>query len=137
MHSPQFFDDNKMNLYLHYEDIYLDGDEGEINLPLYVKKSAFFKSTSQEMKMRLMTSLIDENYLDKKRLAEMAEDMSEKELKKIFVQRTEATLTLIDRNMCIPLLNMLRKAALIKDYEFRDDGKVFVTIRRSVFEDEE
>ncbi|MGO2569751.1 MAG: YobI family P-loop NTPase [Serratia proteamaculans] len=137
MHSAQFSDDNKMNLYLHYEDVYLDGDADEINLPLYVKKIAFFKSTSLEMKVRLMTSIIGENYLDKKRLAEMAEDMSEKELKKIFVQRTEATLTLIDRDMFIPLLNMLRKAAMIKDYEFRDDGKVFVTIRRSVFEDEE
>lgn len=137
MHSPQFSDDNKMNLYLHYEEIYLDGDEGEINLPLSVKKSAFFISTSQEMKMRLMTSLIAGNYLDKKMLAEMAEEMSEKELQKIFVQRTAATLTLIDRDMCVPLLNILRKAAMIKDYEFRDDGKVFLTIRRSVFEDEE
>lgn len=81
-----------------------------------------------------MTSLINENFHDKKILAGMAENMSENELKKIFTQRTAATLTLIDRDLCIPLLDTLQKPALIRDYELRDDKKVFVTIQRSVSE---
>lgn len=137
MHSNLFSDNNKMKLYLHYEEHYLDGEETDINLPQEIIISAFSVSTSQEMKMRLMTSLIANNYLDKKVLADMAGKMSESELQKIFNQRTVATLTLVDRDICVPLLDALRKVALIKDYEFRDDGKVFVSIRRSVSENEE
>lgn len=48
----------------------------------------------------------------------------------LFTQRTVATLTLIDRDVCIPLLDALQKAALIRDYELRDSEKVFVTIQR-------
>ena len=137
MHSPLFSSANKMALYLHCEEYYLDGDEGNINLPRDIKISAFFATTSQEMKMRLMTSLIATNFRDKKRLAEMVGKMDESELQKIFTQSTAATLTLNDRDICVPLLDALREAALIKGYEFRDDGKVFVTIRRSVSENEE
>jgi len=137
MHSPLFSNDNKMALYLHYEEYYLDGDEGDINLPQDIKISAFFATTSQEMKMRLMTSLIATNYRDKKRLAEMVGKMDERELQKIFTQSTAATLTLNDRDICVPLLDALREAAMIKGYEFRDNGKLFVTIRRSVSENEE
>ncbi|WP_455821219.1 YobI family P-loop NTPase [Pseudomonas cerasi] len=137
MHSPLFSSANKMALYLHCEEYYLNGDEGDINLPKDIKISAFSATRSQEMKMRLMTSLIATNYRDKKRLAEMAGEMDESELKKIFAQSTAATLTLNNRDICVPLLDVLREAALIKSYEFRDDGKVFVTIRRSVSENEE
>ena len=94
-------------------------------------------SNNQEMKMRLMTALIAKNFRDKKLLAEMTERMSERELKKVFTHKGEATLALIDRDLCVPLLDALRKAALIKDYEFREDGKVFVTIQRSVNENDE
>jgi len=137
MHSPLFSSTNKMALYLHCEEYYLNGGEGDINLPQDIKISAFSATRSQEMKMRLMTSLIATNYRDKKRLAEMAGKMDESELQKIFTQSTAATLTLNDRDICVPLLDALREAALIKSYEFRDDGKVFVTIRRSVSENEE
>lgn len=137
MHSPLFSDNNKMKLYLHYEEYYLDREEADINLPQQIKISAFSVSTSQEMKMQLMTSLIVNSYCDKKVLADMAGKMSEIELQKIFNQGTAATLTLVDRDICVPLLDALRKVALIKDYEFRDDGKVFVSIRRSVSENEE
>ena len=137
MHSPLFSDDIKMELYNHYEEDYLVGDEADIDLPQEIKASAFMVSNNQEMKMRLMTSLIAKNFRDKKVLAEMTGRMSERELKKIFTHKGEATLTLIDRDLCVPLLDALRKAALIKDYEFRDDGKVFVIIQRSVNEDDE
>lgn len=137
MHSPLLSDDIKMELYNHYEEDYLVGDEADIDLPQEIKASAFMVSNNQEMKMRLMTSLIAKNFRDKKVLAEMTGRMSERELKKIFTHKGEATLTLIDRDLCVPLLDALRKAALIKDYEFRDDGKVFVIIQRSVNEDDE
>ncbi|MGP4132264.1 hypothetical protein OJE16_22020 [Pantoea tagorei] len=66
MHSHLFSDNNKMKLYLHYEEHYLDGEETDINMPQEIIISAFSVSTSQEMKMRLMTSLIANNYCDKK-----------------------------------------------------------------------
>ncbi|MBT0722513.1 hypothetical protein HGT70_14680 [Rosenbergiella collisarenosi] len=132
MYSPLFSYSIKIKLYKYYEEYYFNNHEGEINPPQDIKISVFSESHSQEMKIRLMTSLINENFHDKKILAGMAENMSENELKKIFTQRTAATLTLIDRDLCIPLLDTLQKAALIRDYELRDDKKVFVTIQRSV-----
>ncbi|MCW0323452.1 hypothetical protein NB714_004313 [Pantoea dispersa] len=137
MHSPLLSHDNKIRLYLHYEDHYSAEVKNDIHLPEDVKKSAFFISTTQDMKMRLIASLVAGHYRDRVKLAEMAEELSEKELKKIFIQRTSATLTLTDRDACVPLLNVLREATLIKDYEFRDDGKVYVSLRRPVSEDEE
>ncbi|MEN4578077.1 P-loop NTPase fold protein [Pantoea agglomerans] len=134
MNSTLFSDKNKMDLYHYYEEHYLDGPESEINLPQDIKIIAFSASNSQEMKMRLVTSLIDHDFRDKVKLADMAEELSENELRKIFVQKTEATLALNDRDICIPLLDTLRKSALIKDYDLREDGKVFVTIRRPVSE---
>ncbi|QZY92949.1 hypothetical protein K7H94_22710 (plasmid) [Pantoea dispersa] len=92
-------DANKMALYLHCEEHYLEGNEVDINLPQDIKISAFSATRNQEVKMRLMTSLIANNYRDKNRLAEMAGKMSESELQKIFTQSTAATLTLNDRDL--------------------------------------
>lgn len=51
----------------------------------------------------------------------MAETMQESELKKIFNQETSTMLTLYDRDRCIPLLEDIRQAGMIKAYALSDE----------------
>lgn len=127
MYSSQVSSDNKMKLFEKYADHYREGDEEDINLPEAMKIIAFFNSDN-EMKIRLMISLLSEGYGDRSKLAEMASVMEEKELSKIFTQRT-ARILLNDRDSCRPLLDKLKSSGIIKEYEFRDDGKVDFKMR--------
>ncbi|WP_110877665.1 hypothetical protein [Franconibacter helveticus] len=131
MHSTLLSDDNKMQLYCKYEDYYFELDEENINIPDEVKIGAFFMSSNEVMKIRIISSLIANNYRKRSVLALMADKLQENELKKIFSNKTSATLSLNDRNNCVPLLDKIQRAGLIKDYDLRDDGKVSVTIRSS------
>lgn len=127
MYSSQVSSDNKMKLFEKYADHYREGYEEDINLPEAMKIIAFFNSDN-EMKIRLMISLLSEGYRDRSKLAEMASVMEEKELSKIFTQRT-ARILLNDRDSCRSLLDKLKSSGIIKEYEFRDDGKVDFKMR--------
>jgi hypothetical protein len=58
----------------------------------------------------------------------MASAMEEKELSKIFIQKT-AKILLNDRDNCRPLLDALVSSEMVKEYKFRDDGKVDLKMR--------
>ncbi|MCA1179733.1 MULTISPECIES: hypothetical protein [unclassified Pantoea] len=128
MYSPHLSPDNKMALYRQYEDYYREVDEESINLSEEVKRAAFYVASDEEMRTRLMTSIISGGCRDRIRLAEMTKIMDEKELYKIFTQKT-ATLSLNNRDACLRLLDKLQQAGMMKESEFRDDGKVFVKMR--------
>lgn len=130
MFSPDISYDNKAKLFENFADYYHDGDAENIELPEEMKISFFFISDN-EMKLRLMISLVSEGYRDRTKLAEMASVMEEKELSKIFIQKT-ARILLNDRDNCLPLLNKLVSSGIVKEYEFRDDGKVDLKMRVGV-----
>lgn len=127
MFSPQISYDNKIKIFENFADYYREGDAEDINLPEAMKISAFFNSDN-EMKLRLMISLVSEGYRDRVKLAEMASVMEEKELSKIFTQKT-ARLLLNERDNCRLLLDKLVSSGIVKEYEFRDDGKVDLKMR--------
>ncbi|MBK0098860.1 hypothetical protein IBT49_22955 [Erwinia sp. S63] len=128
MYYSRLSQDNKMALYRQYEHYYREVDEESINLPEDVKQAAFYVTSDEEMRIRLMTSIISGGCRDRIRLAEMTKIMEEKELYKIFTQKT-ATLSLNNRDACLRLLDKLQQAGMMKESEFRDDGKVFVKMR--------
>ncbi|MDF7630732.1 hypothetical protein PUG46_15835 [Erwiniaceae bacterium L1_55_4] len=136
MYSDRISSENKLKLYSHNVEYYREGDARDINLPNEIKISAFFCSSDEEMNLRLFTSLVAGHYSNRSVLASMAEKLSENELQKIFIQKTGATLSLNDRDNCEPLLEQLQHAGMIKSFEFRDDGKVFVSIRGAASDDD-
>lgn len=127
MFSPDISDDNKAELFANFADYYHDGNAGDIKLPEKMKIS-FFSISDDKMKLRLMISLVSKGYRDRTKLAEMALTMEEKELSKIFIQKT-AKILLNDRDNCQPLLDALVSSGMVKEYIFRDDGKVDLKMR--------
>lgn len=127
MFSTDVSYDNKAKLFENFADYYHDGDAGDIKLPEKTKIS-FFSISDDRMKVRLMISLVLSGYRDRSKLAEMASAMEEKELSKIFIQKT-ARILLNDRDNCQPLLDALVSSGMVKEYIFRDDGKVDLKMR--------
>ena len=130
MFSPYISYDNKAKLFENFSDYYNDGVAEDIELPEELKIEFFFTSDN-EMKLRLMISLISHGYRNRKKLAEMASTMEEKELSKIFIQKT-AKILLNDRDNCRTLLDALVSSEMVKEYIFRDDGKVDLKMRLGI-----
>lgn len=127
MFSPIISYDNKIKLFEHFDNYYREGTVEGVNIPEAIKVNAFFNSDN-EMKLRLMISLVSEGYRDRVKLAEMASVMEEKEISKIFTQKT-ARILLKDRDNCRPLLDKLVSSGIVREYGFRDDGKVDLKMR--------
>ncbi|AUX71933.1 hypothetical protein SM114_03565 [Erwinia pyrifoliae] len=120
-------DSLKNALIIQQAEYYLSLPDNELPLSEEQKLSVFYLSQDERFKMKIMRTLILSRYRNRAVLGQMAETLQNSELKKIFNAKTRATLTLNDRESCIPLLNDLRQAGLIKDYELREENKVFVT----------
>lgn len=126
--SVAFPDSLKKALIIQQTEYYLSLPDDELPLSEEQKLGVFYLSHDERFKMKIMRSLILSGYRNRAVLAQMAEKMQDSELKKIFNQKTSATLTLYDRGSCIPLLDDLRQAGIIKDYELPEENKVFLTL---------
>lgn len=118
----------KNALIIQQAEYYVSLPDDELPLSEEQKLGVFHLSEDERFKMKIMRSLILSGYQKRAVLAQMAEKMQESELKKIFNAKTRATLTLNDRESCIPLLEDLRQAGIIKEYELPEENKVFVTL---------
>ncbi|WP_244643560.1 hypothetical protein [Erwinia persicina] len=126
--SVAFPDSLKKALIIQQAKYYLSLPDDDLPLSEEQKLGVFHLSEDERFKMKIMRSLILSGYRNRAVLAQMAEKMQDSELKKIFNQKTSATLTLYDRGSCIPLLDDLRQAGIIKDYELPEENKVFLTL---------
>ncbi|MBC3995272.1 hypothetical protein H8R20_06615 [Morganella morganii] len=126
--SHAFPDLLKKTLVIQQTEYYLSLPEDELPISEALKLDVFYLSQDEKFKMKIMRSLILSQYRNKTVLAQMAKKMQESELKKIFTQKTSATISLNDRDSCIPLFDDLRQAGMIKAYDLRDEGKVFLIL---------
>ncbi len=126
--SNYFPDDMKKALIIQQTEYYLSLPDDELTLSEEQKLGVFYLSQDEMFKIKIMRSLILSGYRNRAVLGQMAEKMQESELKKIFINQTSATLTLNDRDSCIPLLDDLRQAGMIKAYALRDEDRIFLTI---------
>jgi len=126
-----FPDECKRMLIIQQADFYLSLTEEILPLSENIQLSVFSLSQDDKFKMKILRSLISSGFRNKTVLASMADKMVESELKKIFTQKTSATLSLNDPSSCIPLFEDLQKAGIVKTYGIREEGKVFITLRDS------
>lgn len=126
--SVSFPDSLKKALIIQQTEYYLSLPDDEMPLSEEQKLGVFHLSEDERFKMKIMRSLILSGYRSRAVLAQMAEKMQESELKKIFNAKTRATLTLSNRESCIPLLEDLRQTGIIKEYELPEENKVLIIL---------
>lgn len=126
-----FPDEFKKKLIIEQKDFYLSLTSDILPLSRHIQLGVFNLSQDDSFKMKILRSLILSGFRDKTALASMAAQVHESELKKIFTQKTSATLSLNDPSSCIPFFDDLQKAGFVKAYTLHEEGRVHLSLRDS------
>ncbi|MBT0385563.1 DNA-binding protein [Morganella morganii] len=135
MHSELFEVEEKVNLVLYYASYYLECED--VNLPKDVLTRTLPLTADKEFRVKLFIKLISTGYLNEECFIRFCQLIDEEDLKAVFIQRTQATVTAIDEDNVLAILESLKEANFIKEYEHRDDGKFFISIKPRFISDSE
>lgn len=122
-----FTEQERVELVLRFIDYFIASDIVDLNIPNNVLLQAFNSTNNEEFKLLLFTRFIVTG-LNKHQLAELCHHLGEDELRNIFINRTQATISVVNRENVISILEHLRAVRLIKDFREREDGKFSVVI---------
>lgn len=116
-------------------DYFIASDIADLNCPNDVLLRVFNSTSHAEFKVMLFTRFIVTG-LNKYQLAELCHQLGEDELRHIFVNRTQATISVVNRERVISILEHLQIVRIIRIFEERDDGKFAVVILPDLEDDD-
>ncbi|MEX7536669.1 DNA-binding protein [Providencia rettgeri] len=122
-----FTEQERVKLVLRFIDYFIASDIVDLNIPNNVLLQVFNSTNNEEFKLLLFTRFIVTG-LNKHQLAELCHHLGEDELRNIFINRTQATISVVNRENVISILEHLQAVRLIKDFREREDGKFSVVI---------
>jgi hypothetical protein len=136
MHDSCFTVVERASLVSLFIDYYSDLDTTELNLPHDVILTVINTSENKLFKIRLFVKLISMGYRHKSDLAELCHQIDENELQNVFIKRTQATITVTEKEHVILILEKLQSVHMIKSFQAREDGKITVIINPGTEEEE-
>ncbi|VYU78322.1 DNA-binding protein [Metakosakonia massiliensis] len=123
----------KADLVSLFIDYFIAYDIDDLYFPNDVLLRVFNATSSKEFKVMLFKRFIVKG-LDKHQLAGLCHQLGEEELKNIFLNRTQATIAVTNREDVISILMHLQELRIIRDFKERDDGKFSVFIEPEVLD---
>ncbi len=117
----------RANLVLRFMDHFIASDIVDLNFTNDVLLQVFNSTSSEEFKVMLFTRFIVTG-LNKHQLAGLCHQLGEVELRNVFINRTRATISVVNRERVISILEYLQAVRIIRDFKERDDGKFSVVI---------
>lgn len=116
-------------------DYFIESDIADLNYPHDVLLQVFNSTSNEEFKVMLFTRFIVTG-LNKHQLAGLCHQLGEDELRNVFINRTQATIAVANRERVISILEHLQAVRIIRGFQEREDGKISVFIE-PVLEDED
>lgn len=116
-------------------DYFIASDITDPNFPNDVLLQVFNSTSNEEFKVMLFTRFIVTG-LNKHQLAGLCHQLGEDELRNVFINRTQATIAVANRERVISILEHLQAVRIIRDFQEREGGKIFVFIEPDL-EDED
>lgn len=110
-----------------FTDYFIASDTADLNFPNDVLLQVFNSTSNEEFKVMLFTRFIVTG-LNKHQLAGLCHQLGEDELRNVFINRTQATITVANRERVISILGHLQAACIIRGFQERDGGKISVFI---------
>lgn len=116
-------------------DYFIVSDIADLNFPNDVLLQVFNSTSNGEFKVMLFTRFIVTG-LNKHQLAGLCHQMGEDELRNVFINRTQATIAVANRERVISILEHLQAVRIIRGFQEREGGKISVFIEPDL-EDED
>ncbi|MCW1876494.1 DNA-binding protein [Erwinia sp. INIA-01] len=127
MTSTLFTVQERVSLVLQFIDYMVASDIANLNFPNDVLLQVFNSTSNEDFKVMLFTQFIVTG-LKKYQLAGLCHQLGEDELRNIFINRTQATISIVNRNRVISILEHLQTVGIIRGFKEREDGKFSVVI---------
>lgn len=108
-------------------DYFIASDIADLNFPNDVLLRVFNSTSNEEFKVMLFTRFIVTG-LNKHQLAGLCHQLGEDELRNVFINRTQATIVVANRERVISILEHLQAVHIIKGFQEREGGKISVFI---------
>ena len=108
-------------------DYFIAPDIADINFPNDVLLLVFNSTSNEEFKIMLFTRFIVTG-LNRHQLAGLCHQLGEDELRNVFINRTQATITVVNRERVISILEHLQVVRIIRGFQEREVGKFSVFI---------
>lgn len=131
----QFTVQERADLVSLFIDHFIASDIADLNYPHDVLLQVFNSTSNEEFKVMLFTRFIVTG-LNKHQLAELCHQLGEDELRNIFINRTQATISVVNRERVISILEHLQSVRIIRSFEEREDGKFAVVITPGLEDDD-
>lgn len=125
----------KADLVSLFIDYFIVSDIADLNFPNNVLLQVFNSTSNEEFKVMLFTRFIVTG-LNKHQLAGLCHQLGEDELRNVFINRTQATIAVANRERVISILEHLQAVRIIRGFQERDGGKISVFIEPDL-EDED
>lgn len=116
-------------------DYFIASDIADLNFPNDVLQQAFNSTSNEEFKVMLFTRFIVSG-LNKHQLAGLCHQLGEDELRNVFINRTQATIAVANRERVISILEHLQAVRIIRSFQEREDGKISVIIEPDLEDDD-
>ncbi|WP_193162730.1 YobI family P-loop NTPase [Enterobacter ludwigii] len=116
-------------------DYFIASDIADLNYPHDVLLQVFNSTSNEEFKVMLFTRFIVTG-LTKHQLAGLCHQLGEDELRNVFINRTQATIAVANRERVISILEHLQAVRIIRGFQEREGGKISVFIEPDL-EDED
>ncbi|EMK7761803.1 TPA: DNA-binding protein [Yersinia enterocolitica] len=131
LNYPLFTVKERADLVSLYIDYHIDRDMTDINVPSDVLLHVFNASNNEAFKTKIFARLILNGYHNRNELADLCNQLAEDELKNVFINRTQATISVTEKDHVLLILGYLQAAHIIRSFQERDDGKISVIIKPS------
>ncbi|WP_455863597.1 YobI family P-loop NTPase [Pantoea agglomerans] len=116
-------------------DYFIASDIADPNFPNDVLLQVFNSTNNEEFKVMLFTRFIVTG-LNKHQLAGLCHQLGEDELRNVFINRTQATIAVANRERVISILEHLQAVRIIRSFQEREDGKISVIIEPDLEDDD-
>ncbi|EOB9821846.1 hypothetical protein ACUUKK_001910 [Escherichia coli] len=116
-------------------DYFIASDIADPNFPNDVLLQVFNSTSNEEFKVMLFTRFIVTG-LNKHQLAGLCHQLGEDELRNVFINRTQATIAVANRERVISILEHLQAVRIIRSFQEREGGKISVFIEPDLEDDD-
>ncbi|EPO1786529.1 DNA-binding protein [Cronobacter turicensis] len=127
MISPFFTVQERADLMSLFIDHFMASDIADLNFPNDVLLQVFNRTSNEEFKVMLFTRFIVTG-LNKHQLAGLCHQLGEDELRNVFINRTQATIAVANRERVTSILEHLQAVHIIRGFKKREGGKISVFI---------
>ncbi|MBH3008323.1 MULTISPECIES: DNA-binding protein [Serratia] len=135
MNYALFTVQERADIVLLFIDYFIVSDITDLNFPNDVLLQVFNSTSNEEFKVMLFTRFIVTG-LNKHQLAGLCHQLGEDELRNVFINRTQATIAVANRERVISILEHLQAVRIIRGFQVRESGKISVFIEPDL-EDED